>query len=722
MLIKAFPDLPIHASTQMTIHNLEGVLELQNLGFKRAVLARELSLDEINYISKNSNIELEVFVHGALCISYSGQCLFSSMIGGRSGNRGKCAQPCRLPYELLEYKENSTLPIKLDNGYLLSPKDLCGLELLPELINSGISSLKIEGRMKNPEYVATVTKIYRKYLNLALDKTKPYIIEKSDKNDLLQVFNRGGLSSGHLLSKENKELIFKEKPNNMGIYIGKVKKHDLAKGLITCKLENSVNLGDAISFENENTKYTISELMEKNKNIKSASNSQIVQFGRMKGNINIGNKIYKISSKKLTSVALDSFSKDNIKINLNCSISIKKDAPIKISLSCPSFKTNISFNFDTIPEASKNIPLSKDKIINQFNKTQDTPFLFNTFEIDLDDNLFLPLSTLNEIRRMSILKLEDTIINSFKRTTKNVSFTKQDLPISQTEKTKISLLLNALNLELNYDNLENVDKLYIPLKYFQNNHYFELLRNLCIKFNMYIYLPSILRKSNFDSAKNAIKQSLLKFNIKGIAISNLSQIELIPSNDNQLDIVGNYTLNVYNSSSLDELKNLQINTSTLSPELDEEALLSVCNSSNNLKELIVYGNIPLMTMNYCPLGKSNKCYSECIKKCTLNSKFYIKDRIGVNFRIIPDNSCTISTIYNSKTTSIEYNKYNIDFARIDILDESIDEINNIINLVKNRKKTRRKKLYKWKFKKNYLILSYFNKFLIYITKSKYIFN
>ena len=722
VLIKAFPDLPIHASTQMTIHNLEGVLELQNLGFKRAVLARELSLDEINYISKNSNIELEVFVHGALCISYSGQCLFSSMIGGRSGNRGKCAQPCRLPYELLEYKENSTLPIKLDNGYLLSPKDLCGLELLPELINSGISSLKIEGRMKNPEYVATVTKIYRKYLNLALDKTKPYIIEKSDKNDLLQVFNRGGLSSGHLLSKENKELIFKEKPNNMGIYIGKVKKHDLAKGLITCKLENSVNLGDAISFENENTKYTISELMEKNKNIKSASNSQIVQFGRMKGNINIGNKIYKISSKKLTSVALDSFSKDNIKINLNCSISIKKDAPIKISLSCPSFKTNISFNFDTIPEASKNIPLSKDKIINQFNKTQDTPFLFNTFEIDLDDNLFLPLSTLNEIRRMSILKLEDTIINSFKRTTKNVSFTKQDLPISQTEKTKISLLLNALNLELNYDNLENVDKLYIPLKYFQNNHYFELLRNLCIKFNMYIYLPSILRKSNFDSAKNAIKQSLLKFNIKGIAISNLSQIELIPSNDNQLDIVGNYTLNVYNSSSLDELKNLQINTSTLSPELDEEALLSVCNSSNNLKELIVYGNIPLMTMNYCPLGKTNKCYSECIKKCTLNSKFYIKDRIGVNFRIIPDNSCTISTIYNSKTTSIEYNKYNIDFARIDILDESIDEINNIINLVKNRKKTRRKKLYKWKFKKNYLILSYFNKFLIYITKSKYIFN
>ena len=703
-LIKSFPDLPIHASTQMTIHNLEGVLKLQNLGFKRVVLARELSLDEINYISKNSNIELEVFVHGALCISYSGQCLFSSMIGGRSGNRGKCAQPCRLPYELLEYNENSTLPIKLDNGHLLSPKDLCGLELLPELINSGVSSLKIEGRMKNPEYVATVTKIYRKYLNLALDKNKPYIIEKPDKNDLLQVFNRGGLSAGHLLSKENKELIFKEKPNNMGIYIGKVKKHNLSKGLITCKLENSVDLGDTISFENENTKYTISELIEENKNIKSASNSQIVQFGRMKGDINIGNKIYKISSKKLSSFALDSFSKENIKINLICSISIKKDTPIKISLSCTSFKTNISFNFNAIPESSKNIPLSKEKIINQFNKTQDTPFLFNNFEIDLDDNLFLPLSILNEIRRISIFKIETAIINSFKRTPKNVLFNKQDLPTSQTEKAKISLLLNVLNLEFNYDTLEKVDKLYIPLKYFKNNNYVELITHLSQRFNLYIYLPNILRKSNFDSAKNTIKQSLLKFNIKGIVISNLSQIELIPKNDNQLDIVGNYTLNVYNSFSLDELKKLQINTSTLSPELDEEALFSVCNSSSNLKELIVYGNIPLMTMNYCVLGKSNKCYSECTKRCISNSKFYIKDRIEINFRIIPDNSCTISTIYNSKTTSIEYNKYNIDFARIDILDESIDEINNIINLVKNRKKTRRKKLYKWKFKKNYLIV------------------
>ena len=174
MLIKNFPDLPIHASTQMSVHNLQGVLELQELGFSRVVLSRELSIEEIEYICENSNIEIECFIHGALCISYSGQCLFSSMIGGRSGNRGKCAQSCRLPYELIENEKTT-----LDKGYLLSPRDLCSLDYLPRLINCGVKSLKVEGRMKSPEYVATVTRIYRKYINLA-KSNKPYKINEQE--------------------------------------------------------------------------------------------------------------------------------------------------------------------------------------------------------------------------------------------------------------------------------------------------------------------------------------------------------------------------------------------------------------------------------------------------------------------------------------------------------------------------------------------------------------
>ena len=257
----------------MTIHNLEGVREIEKLGFKRAVLSRELSLEEIEYICSHSNIEIETFIHGALCICYSGQCLFSSMVGGRSGNRGKCAQPCRLPYELvaksnsLKYKNADTSNTSLSKGYLLSTRDLCGLDYLPKLINAGVMCFKIEGRMKSPEYVATVTRIYRKYIDLALSGKK-YIINQNDIEELAQVFNRGNFSTGHLSSKPNKDLVYSKKPNNMGIYIGNVSNVKNNKGHVLVNLAHSISLGDTISFENENSKYTISELMVKDKNVR----------------------------------------------------------------------------------------------------------------------------------------------------------------------------------------------------------------------------------------------------------------------------------------------------------------------------------------------------------------------------------------------------------------------------------------------------------------------
>lgn len=235
-LIAHFPLLPIHASTQMTVHNLQGVLELEKLGFQRVVLSRELSADEIEYICQNSQVEIETFIHGALCICYSGQCLFSSVVGGRSGNRGKCAGPCRLPYELLAKDNKTKETSELSKGYLLSPKDLCGLAFLPRLIHAGVKCFKIEGRMKNPEYVATVTRIYRKYIDMILNEKK-FIIDETDVDELMQVFNRGGFSSGHLDSKPNQSLIFPEKPSNLGMFLGTIKAYKKNKGYITLKLQ-----------------------------------------------------------------------------------------------------------------------------------------------------------------------------------------------------------------------------------------------------------------------------------------------------------------------------------------------------------------------------------------------------------------------------------------------------------------------------------------------------
>ena len=577
-------------------------------------------------------------------------------------------------------------------GYLLSPRDLCGLEFIPELIKAGVTSLKIEGRMKSPEYVATVTRIYRKYIDLAYDNSKPYVIDEQDKQDLLQVFNRGGFSSGHLSNEKNDKLVFEKRQNNMGIYLGKISKYNPSKGIITCKLENSVDLGDSVSFENENTKYSISELMNKNgQNIKTASKSDLISFGRMKGNISVGDEIYIINSKALLEQAKSSYSKEYIKQNLICNLKIKSGKEIFVEVLCPNFSKNIGFTYNYIPGSAQKQPLTEEKVISQFTKTLDTPFSFIEFNIDLDDNLFLPVSILNEIRRIAIDKIENAIIQDFKRhyleqnkkdnETKTITTNNIKSNYKNTTNTKISLLLNILNKDFDYNLLNNIDRLYIPLKYFGNNDYFEIINTLCAKANVYIYMPTVLKQNYYKKTKTIITNSLNSFTIKGAVLSHISQIDLF--NNKHIEIIGNYTLNIYNSSSISELKKLSLSSITISPELDEQSIIDVSKNSPLPKELIVYGNIPVMTTNYCLLGKSNKCYTDCKHQCLTDSKFYLKDRLGMEFRFIPDNNQTITTIYNSKTTSIQYNNFNIDFARIDTLDENIDKINKIIDNVKN---------------------------------------
>ena len=706
MLIKAFPDLPIHASTQMSIHNLEGVLELEKLGFKRIVLSRELSINEIEYISKNSSCELECFVHGALCISYSGQCLFSSMIGGRSGNRGKCAQSCRLPYELLENDK------KIDSGYLLSTKDLCSLDYIPQLILAGVKSFKIEGRMKSSEYVATVTRIYRKYIYLAqklisINKVDDYFVDEKDKKELMQVFNRGNFSSGHLDIEPNQDLIYKEKPNNMGLFLGIIEKYNQNKGYISLKLNESIEIGDTISLENETGSYTISELMEKGKNIKDTNVGDYVTIGRMKGNIKPGDKVYKISSKNLLKKANDSFNGEFKKVLLDASITIKKGVPISITVTPHGncYKNRIYENMkikcllnDAIPIDAKNRPLDKETIISHISKTNDTPYEFVTINIDLDDNLFLPkISMINELRRLALEKVENYALNNISRFSVRSFNDFNNLNEFENDKfnknsSYISILLNILNLEFAYNELsKDISNIYIPIKYFANNHYEKIIKFLSDNFNLYIYLPTIIRSNSRNLFANFILSSLESFSVKGFVISNIGNLKLLENLGIDLsnyDLVGNYTLNVFNEKSIFELKSLGINKFTPSSELDKETLSSLCKFDILPKELICYGNLPLMNMRYCLLGKSNLCYPKCDAKCkNLNAKYYLKDRLNMKFRLLPDNLQTITTVYNSKTLSILPNDFNnVNSYRIDVLDESIDDINNIVNKIKSNER------------------------------------
>lgn len=694
-LIEQFPDLDIHASTQMTIHNLQGVLKMEDLGFKRVVLSRELSIQEIEYICSNSNIEIECFIHGALCISYSGQCLFSSMVGGRSGNRGKCAQPCRLPYQLLENDK------KINQGHLLSTRDLCGLDYIPDLINAGVTCLKIEGRMKNPEYVATVTRIYRKYIDLA-ESGKEYIVDEIDRKTLLQVFNRGMSSSGHLSNEPNKNLIFKEKPNNMGLFLGKVEKYNKNKGYITVKLQEHIEIGDTISLEKESGTYNVSELMLKDKNIKDTFIGQTVTIGRMKGNINLGDKIYKISSKKLNLLAQQSIKNENRKIALNCKIIVKKGFPISLNVTSANnldiySGLNINCKSDVVPEMAQNKPLDKDRIIAQLSKTKDSIYEFKNIDIELDDSVFLPrISALNELRRNALDDVYNYAIDNIKR--KNVlnnnnEISSLDLKGIDTNKKdstrkQVSVLLNILNLDFDYSNLDGIDNVYIPLKYFSNIKYSNILECLQKKFKIYIYLPTIIKANYRNLFFNIIEKTIEKYNIQGFVISNISNLKLLDSvlSNKDFELIANYTFNVFNNYSVYELKKLGISRFTISPESNKNIITDLCDNHCLNKELIVYGNTPLMNINYCLTGNSNKCYPTCLSKCNSNNRYYLKDRLNMKFRILFDNIQTVSTIYNSKITSIVASDFNIDCARIDILDETVSEINSIVNQVLDKKR------------------------------------
>ena len=668
----------------MTIHDLDGIRALERQGFKRIVLSRELSLPEIDYICRNTDIEIETFIHGALCICYSGQCLFSSMVGGRSANRGKCAQSCRLPYQLLD---NDKI---IDSGHLLSPRDLCGLDFLPQLIESGVKSFKIEGRLKSPEYVATVTRIYRKYIDLYYS-SNPYEIDIKDRNDLLQVFNRGNFSSGHFDSNPNLKLVYKEKPNNMGIYIGNVANYNDKKGYVTLNLNEALALGDSISFENEDGKYRVSELMFQNKNIPFACDNEVITIGRMKGNIAPGDKIFKIASKALSDSAKGTYSgKELKKIKLNCKVTIKKDTPISVYVKPANnyehYKNiNVSLSSETVPIIAKNQPLTKEKVIAQFSKTSNTPFEFDKIDVDLDDNLYIPkVSELNALRRDVLQKLEEIVSLKFVRVP--VKIKEKEFEDKEHTFPKISLALIELNPSFDYSLLDDVDRVYIPLRYFNNAKYKKCIETISKKFDLYIYLPPVINPNYTNLMKNVVANALETYNIVGFIFSNVSALYSFKIPEfSKYDLIANYTLNVFNDYSINELERHGVDTITLSPELNKLDIQQM--HSNVDKELIVYGRIKLMTSKYCLLGKSNNCYPTCSARCQKDdSKYYLKDRLGFKFRVVPDNMQTITNIYNSKIQSIDFTDLGIDYARINILEESIPEINNVIRTVKAGKR------------------------------------
>jgi putative protease len=702
-IIKNLPGMDVHASTQMTIHNLHGVNELERLGFKRVVLSRELPMHEIEYICSHTKLEVETFIHGALCISYSGQCLFSSSVGARSGNRGRCAQPCRLPYDLLEYK-NSTYNNnalndkqfydsknykKVDSGYILSPRDLCGLNYIPRLIKAGVKCFKIEGRMKPPEYVATVTRIYRKYIDLALSG-KEYVVDKDDVKALMQVFNRGNFSDGNFSDDPNRNYIYKDKPNNQGLMLGVISAVNAKRGLITLKLKENISIGDKISTEKEDsTKYTVSELMINKENLKTAEKGSIVTIGRLKGNIKPGDAVYKITDNKLSEQIENSLKVENKKIYLYGEATIKIGQPISFEVTTKDeYGTFFSISSkktleDIIPDEALNKPLTIDRVREQLSKTKDTQFEFKFIKVILDENVHLPkLAALNELRRQCIKDIEEQAIRRFERQLPEQNKLSL-LPENGIQNTQTSVMFHQLNPTFDYSSLENFDYAYVPFYYMKDSKYEEAIKQISSKAKLIAAMPVVLKDNYRNVLFLNLPDILKKFKVKGLLVTNLSCIDFFKDYQNKLEIIANYNLNIYNDHTINILKNAGVTRVTLSPELDEQTLKDLSEHSPLPTELMVYGRLPLMNSGYCLLGKSNRCYPECDMKCRNGNKYFIKDRLGFYFRIIPDNLQTITTIYNSKITSIGYSGIKPNVARVSIIDETIDQINDIIRHAKS---------------------------------------
>lgn len=659
-LIKSnFKNIALHASTQMTIHNIEGVKFLQELGFNRVVLSRELTLKEIENITKSTDIEIEAFVHGAICVSYSGRCLMSSLIGERSGNRGRCAQPCRMEYKLIKNDKIYA------NDYLLSPKDTSTINIIDKLVTSGIHTFKIEGRMKSPEYVASVTSNYRKYIDKVNSNTF-YKVEDNDIKELTQIFNRGGSSiTGYYEKWSNKSMI-SSSPKSSGLQIGIVESYNKKTKKCTIKLNEPVIGGDGIEIWTRTKPHCGTNIS------KQAGVGDLINI-TISGNINKGDLVFRSFDKALDNKLKKLYSKDTRKQEIKVNVIAKIGMPLTLKLLINNIEI---IEKGYIIEEAKNSSVTEDILIEKLSKTGDTPFYFIFESVDIDNNIYIPVSEINRLRRKSTDVLQSKIIESFKREkisvkynpTINISNSQYLTALVQNKEQFDACIdtgyLKRIYIELTENNLKELDY-FIDISHKNNTEIFIAL--------LWIFREPMAK--DFYNMLNILEQS----NIDGYLLRNYINL-----NTNK-KIIADYTFNIFNNASIEKLLTL-FNKVTLSPELNLSELKTL--SSKNT-EILVYGKLPLMTTHQCPVGlyvgnKGNNRFCKMKNNC---DNFYLKDRMGTCFPIKNDCFNCVTTIINKSPLFIlnkhkDINKLSTENFRISFVDENKEEIKNIITSYK----------------------------------------
>ncbi len=581
LLHERLPELPVHASTQMTIHNVDGVKFFEEMGVKRVVLARELSLKEIKRIKSQTKMEIETFIHGAMCFSYSGQCLLSSMIGGRSGNRGYCAQPCRKKYRIGEAE-----------GYLLSPRDLNMSEHIPALVEAGIDSFKIEGRMKRHEYVAGVVRIYRNLIERYFEAPENFHVTDSEKQTLLTLFNRG-FTTGYFFGNPGNELMSRKYPYNIGTEIGTVAGYDSKKKLLSVLLKAPLRVGDGIGTGGEGI--AVRSMYVNNQRVSEAGSGLV----KIPGDIEVskGSAIFKTYDSRLMAfLEAKSIRKIPVKISIKARIDELVELRIKDG-------ENEIMVHGGIVSCAENKPVSKESIAVQLKKLGNTVFEAQEISFDLGENIFIPVSELNELRRNAVTMLERERTQKWKRRCKKPE-------IGSRKRNKLIKPLLAVNtstiegFEAAVDG--GADVVYIGGEEFEND---ESQINTdesrfvvgddydsAIEYghkkgaDVLIYTPRIVKE---------IKSLKTDLGADGFLVSNLGVLYHLHSLHNAMPIIIDYPLNVFNKLSMDYFLNYGTRV-TLCPELTLEEIRKL--APYGAAECIVHGNFPLMVSEHNLVG------------------------------------------------------------------------------------------------------------------------
>ena len=596
---KTYPNLELHASTQMHIHNNEGVKLAKLIGIKRVVLARETDINTIKEIKENNDIELEIFVHGALCISYSGQCLMSALIGGRSGNRGSCAQCCRQKYDLIvdNKKINS-------NNYLLSTKDLNTLEHINELIDIGVDSIKIEGRMKRPEYVYLVVSLYRKAIDHYI-KNKKTNITNNDIYELKKLFNRE-FTKGFLFNEDNDKITNDYRPNHMGIQIGKV--IDYKKGIVTIKLDDTLNINDGIRIisKNNDTGIAVTEMYKNKTRVKNASNGDIVSF-KLKDKVNVNDIVLKTTDYFQLKEINDKIKNNERKINIKMCLSMNSNNTLKLTLS--DSINEVIVNSDEIIEKAINNPTTHDRIREQLSKLGNTIYKLEELDIKLSNDLFINISLLNNLRREAVSELNNKRMY-------NISYVKQEYKINVPnfpQEKNLKVLVSDIDT---YNKIKN--KEYNEI-YVDNINSYEKIKS---DLRVILKLPRVINKYN------DYNQTLLVGELGSINKYN--------------NIYTDFSLNVTNAYTVAFLHSLGVKKVTLSYELEDDQIKTLIDNYHKLfnkhpnLELIISSTPEVMISKFNMLDKY---------KINKNNA-YLKDRFNNLYKIkIKDN---LMYIYNFK--------------------------------------------------------------------------